>query len=118
MAKKKSPRGKTKAKARKTAAKPARRAAASRKVVKLRVRPKPKAKAKAKAQPKRPPAALKSAPTKTLARNGGLPKPTTKPFGAAGKALDGVKILDFTHVQSGPTCTQLLGYLGADCIKV
>ncbi len=34
------------------------------------------------------------------------------------KALDGVKILDFTHVQSGPTCTQLLGYLGADVIKV
>ncbi len=28
------------------------------------------------------------------------------------------KILDFTHVQSGPTCTQLLGYMGADCIKV
>ena len=24
------------------------------------------------------------------------------------------KILDFTHVQSGPTCTQLLGYMGAD----
>ena len=35
-----------------------------------------------------------------------------------GKALDGVRILDFTHVQSGPTCTQLLGYMGADCIKV
>jgi formyl-CoA transferase len=35
-----------------------------------------------------------------------------------GKALDGVKILDFTHVQSGPTCTQLLAWFGADVIKV
>ena len=33
-------------------------------------------------------------------------------------ALDGVKILDFTHVQSGPTCTQLLAWFGADVIKV
>ena len=34
------------------------------------------------------------------------------------KALENVKILDFTHVQSGPTCTQLLAWLGADVIKV
>jgi len=47
-----------------------------------------------------------------------LPPPSTKPWGEAGKALEGVRILDFTHVQSGPTCTQLLGYMGADCIKV
>jgi len=35
-----------------------------------------------------------------------------------GKALEGVRILDMTHVQSGPTCTQLLAWFGADCIKV
>jgi formyl-CoA transferase len=34
------------------------------------------------------------------------------------KALSGVKILDMTHVQSGPTCTQLLAWFGADVIKV
>jgi formyl-CoA transferase len=34
------------------------------------------------------------------------------------KALEDVRILDFTHVQSGPTCTQLLAWMGADVIKV
>jgi formyl-CoA transferase len=72
--------------------------AAAKKVVKLKAR-KPAAKAKA-------------------GNGNGLPRPSSKPFGQAGKALEGVKILDFTHVQSGPTCTQLLGYMGADVIKV
>src|ERR1700749_118274 len=34
------------------------------------------------------------------------------------KALDGVKILDFTNVHTGPTCPQLLAGVGADVIKV
>src|ERR1043166_5480039 len=74
-------------------------------------------KAKSKAGPKKVVKLRAKKPAAKAAANG-LPKPSTKPFGQAGKALDGVKILDFTHVQSGPTCTQLLAYMGADVIKV
>ena len=37
---------------------------------------------------------------------------------SSNKALSGIRILDMTHVQAGPTSSQLMGFLGADVIKV
>jgi formyl-CoA transferase len=67
-------------------------------------------------RPARPlPAAVRRRPSATLPHP---PEPSDRPWGQTGRALDGIRILDMSHVQAGPSAVQLMAWLGADVIKV
>src|SRR5215472_14189681 len=57
--------------------------------------------------------------TKSLPRTG-IPSRSIEPYQESNmsRALEGIRIIDMTHNQAGPACAQILGFLGADVIKL
>src|SRR5476651_1053863 len=50
----------------------------------------------------------------SVAQNAAIPAGITTEF----KFLSGIKIVDFTQFEAGPSCTEALAWLGADVVKI